>query len=84
MERGYFRQEIFLCGTKGYLKSEGVTVKGCILENDSVQSSPKSQESKEVLLYEDSEDGDLLHMERLNSKQREPSPLLPQIYMTGE
>jgi len=67
MQKGYFNQELLICGPKGYVKAHNTTVKGFIRGSEGSETG-----DQEILIYEDNED---------NAKAS--LPLLPSIYAEG-
>lgn len=83
MQKGQFLQEMVLSGSRGYIRATDASIYGLIHSNNpNKEGSPET----EALIYEDSQDVDLLLVDR-NAKSNgttNSSPLLPPIYMTGK
>jgi len=81
LPKGHFFQEILFKSEKGYIKAEGATIKGLLYNNN---ANKEGTTEKEVMLFEDSPDTDLLLVDR-NARNSSSvfSPLLPPIYMAG-
>ncbi|CAL8113070.1 unnamed protein product [Orchesella dallaii] len=83
MQKGHFLQEMLLSGSRGYIRATDASIYGLTYNNNPNIKDGSSE--AETLIYEDSQDSDLLLVDR-NARANganNSSPLLPPIYMTG-
>lgn len=84
MQKGHFLQEMLLSGSKGYIRATNASIHGLVYNNNNNPNKEIPQEN-ESLIYEDSQDVDLLLVDKnaRSNGENNSSPLLPPIYMTG-
>lgn len=83
LQKGHFLQEMLLSGSNGYIRATNASIHGLIYNNNQTKDGTPENET---LIYEDSQDVDLLLVDRnvRANGANNSSPLLPPIYMTGK